>query len=185
MNSKKRKAAVASLEDRTLFQAFTQSANAVSQLYTAAVQAQRRAEEAGARQALVSGAGGAAGARQRAGGSRGRCLRSCRSPAAASGSPLGRLGRAGQPRSSAEQRGSRESRLQARRPPAPSLQERVAQFVVKEYGNAGAVPTNVLMEVLRHELQVRRRRRPLVAAPSRCRLTSRLPVARSPVPAAV
>ncbi|PSC67892.1 hypothetical protein C2E20_8429 [Micractinium conductrix] len=31
--------------------------------------------------------------------------------------------------------------------------ERVAQFVVKEYGNAPAVPTAVLMEVLRQELQ--------------------------------
>ena len=37
------------------------------------------------------------------------------------------------------------------------LQERVAQFVVKEYGNAPSVPTAVLMEVLRQELQVRRR----------------------------
>lgn len=36
------------------------------------------------------------------------------------------------------------------------LQERVAQFVVKEYGNAPSVPTAVLMEVLRQELQVRR-----------------------------
>ena len=32
----------------------------------------------------------------------------------------------------------------------------MAQFVVKEYGNAPAVPTGVLMEVLRQELQVRR-----------------------------
>lgn len=39
-------------------------------------------------------------------------------------------------------------------PPLP-LQERVAQFVVKEYGNAPAVPTAVLMELLRSELQVR------------------------------
>jgi hypothetical protein len=32
----------------------------------------------------------------------------------------------------------------------------VAQFVVKEYGNAPAVPTVMLMELLRQELQVRR-----------------------------
>lgn len=30
----------------------------------------------------------------------------------------------------------------------------MAQFVLKEYGNAPAVPTAVLMEVLRQELQV-------------------------------
>ena len=35
-------------------------------------------------------------------------------------------------------------------------QERVASFVVKEYGNAAAVPTAVLMEVLRQEVQVHR-----------------------------
>jgi hypothetical protein len=34
------------------------------------------------------------------------------------------------------------------------LQERVAQFVVKEYGNSPSVPTAVVMEVLRQELQV-------------------------------
>ncbi|EFN59734.1 hypothetical protein CHLNCDRAFT_133329 [Chlorella variabilis] len=80
--SKKRKGE--SLEaEKSLYSTFTAAANSVSQLYTAAVQQTKRAEEQGARQAL----------------------------------------------------------------------ERVAQFVVKEYGNAPAVPTGVLMEVLRQELQ--------------------------------
>lgn len=53
--SKKRRAHEVGLEDRSLFQGFSAAANAVSQLYTAAVQGQRRAEEQGARQALVRG----------------------------------------------------------------------------------------------------------------------------------
>ncbi|KAL4443885.1 hypothetical protein ABPG75_011622 [Micractinium tetrahymenae] len=81
--TKKRKQADTLEGERSLYASFSHAANAVSQLYTAAVQQTKRAEEAGARQAL----------------------------------------------------------------------ERVAQFVVKEYGNAPAVPTAVLMEVLRQELQ--------------------------------
>ncbi|KAL4449512.1 hypothetical protein ABPG77_007156 [Micractinium sp. CCAP 211/92] len=81
--TKKRKQADSLDGERSLYASFSHAANAVSQLYTAAVQQTKRAEEAGARQAL----------------------------------------------------------------------ERVAQFVVKEYGNAPAVPTAVLMEVLRQELQ--------------------------------
>lgn len=54
--SKKRKQHAESLEsERSLYSAFSHAANAVSQLYTAAVQQTKRAEEQGARQALVSG----------------------------------------------------------------------------------------------------------------------------------
>jgi hypothetical protein len=80
---KKRKQADSGDAERNLYGSFVHAANAVSQLYTAGLQAAKKAEEAGARRAL----------------------------------------------------------------------ERVAQFVVKEYGNAPSVPTAVLMEVLRQELQ--------------------------------
>ncbi|KAI3429613.1 hypothetical protein D9Q98_005699 [Chlorella vulgaris] len=81
--SKKRKGESTLEAEKSLYGSFVDAANAVSQLYTAAVQQNKRAEEQGARQAL----------------------------------------------------------------------ERVAQFVVKEYGNAPAVPTVMLMELLRQELQ--------------------------------
>ena len=53
--SKKRKGGGADLDaERTLYGSFVHAANAVSQLYTAAVQQNKRSEEQGARQALVS-----------------------------------------------------------------------------------------------------------------------------------
>lgn len=42
--------------------------------------------------------------------------------------------------------------------PLPSPQERALSWVFKEYGASPAVPTGVLVEFLRHELQVRGRR---------------------------
>lgn len=52
--TKKRKQADSLDGERSLYASFSHAANAVSQLYTAAVQQTKRAEEAGARQALVS-----------------------------------------------------------------------------------------------------------------------------------
>lgn len=52
--TKKRKQADSLEGERSLYASFSHAANAVSQLYTAAVQQTKRAEEAGARQALVS-----------------------------------------------------------------------------------------------------------------------------------
>lgn len=52
--TKKRKQADSLDGERSLYASFSHAANAVSQLYTTAVQQTKRAEEAGARQALVS-----------------------------------------------------------------------------------------------------------------------------------
>ena len=52
---KKRKQGEDLEAQRTLYSSFVHAANAVSQLYTAAVQQNKRSEEQGARQALVSG----------------------------------------------------------------------------------------------------------------------------------
>ena len=138
--SKKRKGE--SLEaEKSLYSTFTAAANSVSQLYTAAVQQTKRAEEQGARQALVSGGG----LRWGAGG------RLCPSPCLSALGLCPCRARHGLARRSPppEPRFTLALHLKS-----PCLQERVAQFVVKEYGNAPAVPTGVLMEVLRQELQV-------------------------------
>lgn len=128
---KKRKQADAGDAERNLYGSFVHAANAVSQLYTAGLQAAKKAEEAGARRALVRRAALPPG------------------PDACRGSQARRHGLRGAPKAPwcAAQSGPTS---------LPPLQERVAQFVVKEYGNAPSVPTAVLMEVLRQELQVRR-----------------------------
>lgn len=54
--SKKRKGESTLEAEKSLYGSFVDAANAVSQLYTAAVQQNKRAEEQGARQALVSAA---------------------------------------------------------------------------------------------------------------------------------
>lgn len=131
---KKRKQLDSGDAERQLYGNFTLAANAVSQLYTAGLQAAKKAEEAGARRALVR--------------------RWQRSPAACTAARQ----LLWHPRPAL-----RAAPLKASpSPPCAPVQERVAQFVVKEYGNAPAVPTAVLMELLRQELQVR----PLVAAAS-------------------
>ncbi len=50
---KKRKQADSGDAERNLYGSFVHAANAVSQLYTAGLQASKKAEEAGARRALV------------------------------------------------------------------------------------------------------------------------------------
>ena len=148
---KKRKQADSGDAERNLYGSFVHAANAVSQLYTAGLQAAKKAEEAGARRALVRREAlprGPAACPASGGCGRGACKRSRQPGRAGSKLPL---------------------------PSHPSLQERVAQFVVKEYGNAPAVPTAVLMEVLRQELQVR----PPAGKRPRC-APAGLPTARCP-----
>ena len=148
---KKRKQADSGDAERNLYGSFVHAANAVSQLYTAGLQAAKKAEEAGARRALVRREAlprGPAACPASGGGGCGACKRSRQPGRAGSKLPL---------------------------PSHPSLQERVAQFVVKEYGNAPAVPTAVLMEVLRQELQVR----PPAGGRPRC-APAGLPTARCP-----